>query len=60
MLLLDKSSNSVVADSDRWTGIVLPDGRDGSVLYSAAVGYRMMFTRRNNGPWMLTVFIAGD
>jgi hypothetical protein len=62
--LLDKPGSSVVADSDRWIGIVLLDGRegylDGSVLYSAATGHRMMFNRRNNGPWMLTVFIAGD
>jgi hypothetical protein len=62
--LPDRWSSPVEPDSDRWTAILLPDGReafiDGSTLYSAAGGHRMMFNRRNNGPWMLTAFIAGD
>jgi hypothetical protein len=65
----------LLVEGDRWTRIVLPDGREGYVdgavagrvagaakymLWSPQGGSEMGFYRRNNGPWLLTVFYAPD
>jgi hypothetical protein len=47
---------------EAWTTVVLPDGRRGFVashLVRSPIDYRAFFAR-SEGPWLMTVFVAGD
>jgi len=55
-------ARSTTGTSDEWTAVQLAPNRTGYVssrLVRSPIGYRAFFTREN-GRWMLSLFLAGD